>query len=75
MLGYIVGSRLDSWTYNSRHHKGIAAALYVLGVLISDPMVQFAGLILLGHSSLDRFLGYGSKYSDSFQNTHLDIIG
>jgi hypothetical protein len=34
-----------------------------------------AGIILLGHSSLDRVLGYGMKYTDSFRLTHLDWIG
>jgi hypothetical protein len=36
---------------------------------------MLAGTILLGHSSLDRVLGYGLKYPDSFQNTHLGVIG
>jgi hypothetical protein len=37
--------------------------------------LQLIGVILLGHSSLDRALGYGLKYEDSFQNTHLGRIG
>jgi len=31
--------------------------------------------IMLGHASLDRILGYGLKHLDSFNNTHLGIIG
>ncbi|MEJ7830333.1 MAG: DUF4260 family protein [Segetibacter sp.] len=27
------------------------------------------------HISLDRVLGYGLKYNDSFSNTHLGVIG
>jgi hypothetical protein len=30
---------------------------------------------MLGHSSADRILGYGLKYSDSFHHTHLGWIG
>jgi hypothetical protein len=30
---------------------------------------------LFCHSSLDRVLGYGLKYPDAFQNTHLGRIG
>lgn len=75
ILGYLANPRLGAWTYNLIHHKGLAVGLYVLGNLISIPWLMLAGTILLGHSSLDRVLGYGLKYPDSFQNTHLGVIG
>ena len=75
MLGYLANSRVGAWTYNLIHHKGLAVLLYVLGYLFSTPWLMFAGTILLGHSSLDRVFGYGLKYPDAFQNTHLGRIG
>ncbi|MBV6449375.1 MAG: hypothetical protein MHPDNHAH_00085 [Anaerolineales bacterium] len=75
MIGYLANPRVGAWTYNLVHHKGLSVALYVLGNLLSIPWLMFAGTILLGHSSLDRVLGYGLKYSDAFQNTHLGRIG
>ena len=36
---------------------------------------MLGGLILFGHSSMDRILGYGLKYPDSFEHTHLGMIG
>ncbi len=33
------------------------------------------GLILYGHASLDRIFGYGLKFGNSFQHTHLGWIG
>ena len=75
MIGYVMNPRVGSWTYNLIHHKGLAVALYVLGSLLSIPWLMFAGTILLGHSSFDRVLGYGLKYPDEFQNTHLGRIG
>ncbi len=75
MLGYLVNPRLGAWTYNLVHHKGVSVALYVLGTLLSAPWLMFAGTVLLGHSSLDRVFGYGLKYPDAFQNTHLGMIG
>nr|WP_317038961.1 DUF4260 family protein [Urechidicola croceus] len=33
------------------------------------------GIILFGHASFDRMLGYRLKNSDSFNNTHLGKIG
>jgi hypothetical protein len=47
----------------------------MLGFFMHIPLLQLAGVILLGHSSLDRVLGYGLKHSDSFQHTHLGVIG
>ena len=75
MIGYLANPRLGAWTYNLIHHKGLSVALYVLGALLSIPWLMFAGTILLGHSSLDRVLGYGLKHEDAFQNTHLGRIG
>jgi hypothetical protein len=83
MLGYLVNPRLGAWTlrqaqggaYNLIHHKGVSVSLYVLGYLLSIPWLMFAGTILLGHSSLDRVMGYGLKHEDVFQNTHLGRIG
>ena len=75
MIGYLANSQVGAWTYNLVHHKGLAVALYVLGYLLSIPWLMFAGTLLLGHSSLDRVFGFGLKYPDSFQNTHLGRIG
>jgi hypothetical protein len=75
MLGYLLGPRVGAWTYNIAHHRGVAAALFVLGGYSGTPWLQLAGLILLGHSSFDRVLGFGLKYTDSFQHTHLGGIG
>ena len=75
MIGYLRSPRFGSWAYNLIHHKGLSVALYVLGYLTAIPWLMFAGTLLLGHSSLDRVFGYGLKYPDAFQNTHLGRIG
>lgn len=75
MLGYLVNPRVGAWTYNLVHHKGVAVTLYLAGYLLSAPALMFAGTLLLGHSSFDRVFGYGLKYPDAFQNTHLGRIG
>lgn len=74
-LGYLAGPRLGAFTYNALHHKGLALALYLLGVVINQPELALAGAIIFAHSSFDRILGFGLKYPDSFQNTHLGPIG
>ncbi len=75
MVGYVVNPRVGSWTYNFVHFKGLGIGLYVLGTALANPILQLAGVILFGHSSMDRILDYGLKYPDSFQHTHLGVIG
>ena len=74
-LGYLVNPRVGAFTYNLTHHKAMAVTAYVVGAWTSSSSLQFAGLIILAHSSLDRVLGFGLKYPDSFQHTHLGMIG
>lgn len=74
MLGYLVSTRIGAVAYNLFHHKGLAIALYLLGVTINAPVIVFIGLILFGHSAFDRMLGYGLKYPDNFKHTHLEWI-
>jgi Domain of unknown function (DUF4260) len=75
MLGYLANAKVGAITYNLFHHKGIAIACYFCGYFFIVHELTLAGVILLGHSSFDRILGYGLKYSDRFQYTHLGMIG
>lgn len=75
LLGYLVNPSVGSFTYNLFHHKGIAIALYITGLMLGMLTLQFAGLLLFAHASFDRILGYGLKYKDSFKNTQLGMIG
>ncbi|MCI0399214.1 MAG: DUF4260 domain-containing protein [Chloroflexi bacterium] len=75
IAGYLAGPRAGAVVYNLLHHRGLAVALYLLGAWLAGLPLQLAGLIILGHSSFDRVLGYGLKYPDSFQHTHLGLIG
>jgi hypothetical protein len=75
MLGYLAGNRAGAICYNAAHHKGVAIAVYLIGLYTVQESVEFAGLILFGHSSMDRAMGYGLKYFSGFQDTHLGKIG
>lgn len=75
MLGYLANPKIGAATYNLVHHQATAVVLYIIGGLLSSSVLQFGALILLGHSNLDRVFGYGLKYPDAFQHTHLGMIG
>lgn len=71
MLGYLAGTEIGAWSYNLFHHRGLALGVYLIGFWLAVPWVQLVGVILFGHSSMDRIFGYGLKYPDSFHHTHL----
>jgi hypothetical protein len=75
MVAYAAGPRVGAIGYNLVHHKAVAIGCFLLGVVLANTALQFAGLIMLAHSSMDRMLGYGLKYPDAFQHTHLGWIG
>ncbi len=75
MLGYLINPRIGAYTYNFFHHKALALFVYMIGIYFSNNIILLAGIILFAHSSMDRIFGYGLKYTDSFTNTHLGIIG
>jgi hypothetical protein len=75
MIGYFFGSRTGALIYNFFHHKLIAIVVMVIGYWYHNSVLVLIGIILLAHSSMDRILGYGLKYNDSFKNTHLGQIG
>lgn len=75
MLGYLINSKVGAWSYNLFHHRAVGLLTVLIGYLTGLPVVMFAGLILFGHSAMDRMFGYGLKFEDSFHNTHLGFIG
>jgi hypothetical protein len=75
MVGYIVNNTIGAVCYNLFHHKGIAIAVFVTGFMLKDEWMQVIGIILFGHSSMDRMFGYGLKLGQGFKYTHLGIIG
>jgi hypothetical protein len=75
MIGYLGGPQLGAATYNFIHNKALGIGFFVLGIILTSQPLMLAGLILFGHSSMDRVLGYGLKYPDSFEHTHLGMIG
>lgn len=75
MLGYLFNSKIGAITYNVFHHKGMAITIYLIGIYLNNQIFQLIGIILFAHASMDRIFGYGLKYFDSFNMTHLGIIG
>lgn len=60
--------------YNFIHSEATGAFLLLLGMISETKFLTVVGALLLAHTFLDRFFGYGLKYPDSFKNTHLGKI-
>jgi hypothetical protein len=75
MLAYAAGNKAGGTVYNLFHHKAVSIVLFIVGLLFIEKNLQIAGIILFGHSAMDRVLGYGLKYLNGFKYTHLGVIG
>lgn len=75
MTGYLISNRAGAVLYNLFHHKTVAILLYLACVALASQVLVFSGIILFGHASLDRILGYGLKLKQGFNYTHLGLIG
>ncbi|TAH05216.1 MAG: DUF4260 family protein [Sphingobacteriales bacterium] len=75
MLGYLAGNKVGAYSYNLFHHKGVGVLVLLAGWYSHNYWLQIFGIVLLGHSSMDRFFGYGLKYEQGFKFTHLGEIG
>jgi len=73
--GYLGGTRVGAFIYNAAHATPLPAVMVGLGWWQHRPLVLALGLVWLAHIGLDHLLGYGLKYDDSFQHTHLGILG
>lgn len=73
MIGYLKNNTLGAITYNLVHNRGLSILIYLLGVFLTNEIIQLVGIILFAHISLDRTLGYGLKLNH-FKNTHLGKI-
>ena len=75
MIGYAFNTKSGALFYNIFHHKLIAVAAIAVGYWTGNDQLILTGIILFGHSAMDRIFGYGLKYHDDFKHTHLGWIG
>lgn len=70
MVGYAASPRLGAWTYNAVHSY-VGPALLGVAALGGARWAAFVALAWAFHVAVDRALGYGLKFPDRFQHTHL----
>jgi hypothetical protein len=75
MIGYLANPKVGSWVYNLGHTLATPIVLYFIARAADSSALTLLALIWLMHIGIDRLMGYGLKYPDSFQHTHLGKIG
>jgi hypothetical protein len=75
MIGYIFNPKIGAFIYNLLHHRFIASMVAVYALTYGNEYWKLAAVILFAHISFDRMMGYGLKYNEGFNNTHLGVIG
>jgi hypothetical protein len=75
MMGYLLNKKTGAICYNFFHHKAVAITLVFICYFFPSDYLLLMAVVIFGHSSLDRFLGFGLKYFDGFNVTHLGTIG
>lgn len=74
MLGYLFNNKIGALLYNIVHSIIPPTILMFIGFTTSSPSLLMVSLIWLSHIFLDRALGFGLKYKESFKQTHLQKI-
>jgi hypothetical protein len=72
MLGYLSSTRIGATLYNAFHTY--AGPIVLAGVSVFFHLFAPLALVWAAHIAMDRALGYGLKYQDSFAHTHLGTI-
>jgi hypothetical protein len=72
---HLISKKWGALAYNIFHHQGALIILFLIGYFFKDDTFMKVGMIFLAHSTFDRVAGYGLKYLDSFDHTHLGWVG
>lgn len=75
IIAYLISPRIGAFIYNLFHHRAIAVIVVAIGLFLQDDPTLAAGILLFSHSSFDRMMGYGLKFTDDFKHTSLGWMG
>ena len=75
MLLYLANPRAGSICYNVVHSYLLPLSIVAVAICADRSALLPIVWIWTAHIGMDRVLGYGLKYSTSFQDTHLGTIG
>jgi hypothetical protein len=75
MFGFLANYRIGARIYNFAHTYAVPAVLGGIGWFSGTGWIVAVALIWIAHIGADRALGYGLRYPDLGQATHLGWVG
>ena len=73
ILGYFLGPCRGSRVYNTVHTYTLPGTLAIFSLILHAPALLPFALIWVNHIAVDRMMGYGLKFSNGFDWTHLGV--
>jgi hypothetical protein len=74
-FAFFAGKRAGVIAYNAAHTTIAPLALIAFGLVANSNTTIAVALIWAAHIGADRAIGYGLKYPQDFEMTHLGAIG
>ena len=74
MVGYMVNPKIGAFIYNAGHSFLLPFLLVCLYFFFLEPYLLTTANIWAAHICMDRFFGFGLKYTTDFKETHLQRI-
>lgn len=75
MLGLALGEKTGASVYNWAHSYALPIILGAAGTFGGPAWLLHVALIWVAHIAIDRVVGYGLKYPQAIEHTHLGLIG
>lgn len=74
MIGYAMNKKIGVIVYNVGHSFVLPLLLALCYVYFSKDYLLIIAIIWLAHIFMDRLFGFGLKYKDSFNKTHIQRL-
>ncbi|MDQ0229152.1 hypothetical protein J2S19_000402 [Metabacillus malikii] len=71
MVGYAFNNKIGAKVYNFGHSLVVPLLLTIGYFFYLNEYLLLTIIIWVAHIFMDRFLGFGLKYEDSFKSTHI----
>ncbi|MGX7243831.1 DUF4260 family protein [Enterococcus quebecensis] len=74
MVGYLSNPSLGAKIYNLGHNLVFPVLLIFIYLPTQTTLLLAISLVWCAHIFIDRILGYGLKYPDTFKHTHIQNL-
>ena len=74
MIGYAFNHKIGALVYNFGHSLMLPLLLALCNIYFAKDYLLIISIVWIAHIFMDRLLGFGLKYNDSFNKTHIQSL-